>query len=311
MKAAQLIQYGGKEAIETVETAAKPIAGAGQVLVEVQAAGLNPFDWKIREGYLKDYIPLNLPVILGGDVAGTVAEIGEDVTNFEVGQAVLGQANAASGQGSFAEFTVVNIDQLILKPLSLDFVDAAALPLAATSAYQALVEHINLHPNQTVLIHGGAGGIGSFAIQIAKNIGAHVATTVGPNDIEFAKLLGADEVIDYRSQDFSTIIRDYDAVFDSIGGETNTRSYKVLKPGGILVSMVEPANEEQVKEARIGYIQQSSKATAERLSKVLELFESGAAKVYIDKTFPLDEAAAALEYLKTGQPSGKVVLKIK
>lgn len=311
MKAAQITAYGGKDAVQVTSEVPKPSAANGQVLVEVQAAAINPFDLKVREGLVKDYIPLELPATLGGDVAGTVAEIGDEVTGFTVGQAVYGEANAAGGYGSFAEFTTVDAGQLAPKPERIDAVTAAALPLTATSAYQALVDHMNVQPGQTVLIHGGAGGIGSMAIQIAKHLGAHVATTATEADTDFVKGLGADEVIDYKTQDFSQLIQDYDAVFDTVGGETNTKSYQVLKQGGILVSMVQEPDDTLVEKHGITYVYQSTHATTARLNAISELVDSGILKVHVDKVFPFAEAAEALEYVKTGHPRGKVVIQIK
>jgi alcohol dehydrogenase len=306
MKAAQISSYGGPEVMRTVNSATKPTAGPGEVLIAVRAAGLNPFDWKVREGAVKQ----DLPAILGGDVAGVVDEIGEAVSGFAVGDAVFGQANAVNGHGAFAEFTAVKAEQLADKPANVNFEEAAALPLAATSAYQALEEHINLQAGQKILIHGGAGGIGSFAVQIAKHLGAYVATTVSTDDLNFAKQLGADEVIDYKTQNFAAMVKNYDAVFDTVGGETNSQSYQVLKPGAVFVSMVAQPDEQAVKETGITYVHQASKATTERLNQVAKLVQQEALKVYIDKTFSLDQAAEALEYLKTGHPRGKVVLKV-
>jgi alcohol dehydrogenase len=311
MKAAQINGYGGQDVMKTLDNAPKPTAGVGQVLVEVRAAGVNPFDVKVREGYMKEFIPLEFPTILGGDVAGTVAEIGGDVTGFIVGQAVYGMANAAGGQGSFAEFTPVNAQQLVSKPKSVDFVTAAALPLAAVSAYQALVDHIGLQAGQKILIHGGAGGIGSLAIQIAKDLGAYVATTANSTETDFVKSLGADEAIDYQTQNFSALLKDYDAVFDTVGGETNAKSYTILKKGGKLVSMVQPADEALAKQYDVQYTQQSSKLTVERLTKIADLVDNGKLKAKVDKVFPLAQAAEALEYLKTGHPHGKVVIQVK
>jgi alcohol dehydrogenase len=311
MKAAQINSYGGVDALTVNNDTDKPSAGPGQVLVEVYAAGLNPFDWKVREGYMKDFIPLTFPATLGGDVAGVVAAVGEGVDGFEPGQAVYGQAGAASGQGSYAEFTPVKAEQLANKPESINFVEAAALPLAGTSAYQALVDHMNLQAGQKVLIHGAAGGIGSYAVQIAKHIGANVVATASAEEADFVKSLGASEVIDYKNQDFSELVRDADAVFDTVGGETNSKSYQALKPGGVLVSMVEEANQELTQKYNLRAIHQSSKTTPERLAKVAELVDQGAIKIQVDKVFPLDQAAEALEYLKTGHPKGKVVLQVK
>lgn len=311
MKAAQINQYGGQDVLQVTNDVEKPKLGSDQVLVEVVAAGLNPFDWKVREGYMKDFIPLQFPATLGGDLTGTVAEVGENVSGFTVGQAVYGQANAVSGNGSYAEFSPVAATQLVAKPENLDFVTAAALPLAGVSAYQAVVDHINLQPGQKILIHGGAGGIGTIAIQIAKNIGATVATTASTDDLDYVKELGADVVIDYTQQDFSKELSDYDAVFDTVGGETATKSFEVLAEGGTLVSMVEQADNGLAADKNITFIAQQSKATQERLSKLAELADVGAIKVHVDKVFPLNQAAEALEYLKTGHARGKVVLQIK
>lgn len=311
MKAAQITKYGGQDAVTVNEGVERPAASAGHVIIEVHAAAVNPFDIKVREGLVREMTELNFPAILGGDVAGVISEIGEGVTGFEVGQEVYGAAGALSGHGAFAEYTSIIAGQLASKPRSVNFVRAAALPLVGSSAYQAIVETMALQAGQKVLIHGGAGGIGSLAIQIAKSIGAYVATTASTADIDFAKSLGANEVIDYTSQDFSEILSDYDAVLDTIGGETNTKSYDVLKHGGILVSMAAPANEELVEKHGITYSAQFTKAITERLIKVAELVDAGAIAVKVDKVFPLDNAADALEYQKTGRPRGKVVIKVK
>lgn len=311
MKAAQIDDYGARDVMKIINTAPKPYAGSGQVLVEVYAASVNPFDVKVREGYVRQMAELSFPATLGGDVAGKVAEIGEGVTGFEVGQAVYGQAGALSSQGSFAQFTPVKIEQLAAKPVTVDFITAAALPLVSVSAYQALVDHLDLESGQKILIHGGAGGIGSIAIQLAKHLGAYVATTVRNSDIDFVKNLGADEIIDYKTQDFTSILKNYDAVFDTVGGETNAKSYAVLKTGGALVSMVEQPDDALVKQYDVRYTRQFTQVTTERLTGIAELVDNGILKVNIDKIFTLDQAAEALEYLATGHPRGKVVIQIK
>lgn len=311
MKAAQIKDYGGPEVMQTVSDAAKPQPGPGQVLVEVYAAAVNPFDWKVRQGNMKDSVPLTLPATLGGDCAGIVAELGEGVMGFEIGQPVYGQANALSGQGSYAEFTPVKAESLALKPKNVDYVIAAALPLSGVSAYMALVEHINLKSGQKILIHGGAGGIGSLAVQLAKHLGAYVASTAATEDIDFVKSLGADVVIDYKTQAFEALLKDYDAVFDTVGGETYDKSYQVLKSGGTIVSMTSSPNQVQAQPRNINAIAQQTRLNPERLAKLTELVESGSIKVEIDKVFPLDHASEALEYIKQGHHRGKVVIKVK
>lgn len=310
MKAAQINGYGGQEVLSINRDAPKPEPGVGQVLVEVKAASLNPFDYKVREGYMQEFIPLKFPATLGSDVAGTVAELGEGVTGFRVGQEVYGMAGAVSGNGSYAELSPVNATQLVDKPKTVDFNTAAALPLAGLSAYQGIVEHIQAKQGQKILIHGGAGGIGALAIQIAKQAGAYVASTASASDAEYVKELGADQVIDYKDQDFSQIIRDYDAVFDTVGGETNKKSYAVLKKGGVLVSMAEQPDDELSQQSGITYIYQSTAPTQDKLNKIAELVDGGKLKINIDKVFSLDQASEALEYLKTGHPRGKVVLQV-
>jgi alcohol dehydrogenase len=311
MKAAQINDYGGQEVLATTDNAPKPTAGPDQVLVEVYAAGVNPFDYKVREGEASSYMKLDLPATLGSDVAGVISELGKEETNFKVGDEVYGMASQAHGQGSYAEYTPVSVSQLSLKPSNVDFVRAAALPLTSISAYQALVDTMHLSANQKILIHGGGGGIGSQAIQIAKALGAYVATTVSATDIDYVKELGADKAIDYKSEDFSIVLTDFDAVYDMVGGETNEKSYKVLKPGGVFVSMVAPPNEEQVNLKNINYTYQQSKPTPERLEAIKKLVEDNKLKVHVDKIFSLEEASEALEYLKTGHPRGKVVIKVK
>lgn len=301
MKAAQISEYGAKEAVVINETD-KPQAGEGQVLVEVSAAGVNPFDIKVREGIAQLPDSVNFPATLGGDFAGTIPGTGERV---------YGQAGAMSGHGSFAEFVPVKTGQLAPAPKTVDDVTAAALPLVSVSAYQALVEHMDLQPGQKILIHGGAGGIGSMAIQIAKNIGAYIATTARAEETDFVKGLGADEVIDYQTQDFSQILKDYDAVFDTVGGETTDKSYAILKPGGSLVSMASQGNEELNQKYEVKFTSQFTRVTTEKLTKIAEWVDAGKIQVNIDKVFPLDQAAEALEYLKTGHPKGKVVIKVK
>lgn len=301
MKAAQINGYGDKDVLG-IKDAPKPKAGKGQVLVEVRAAGVNPFDVKVREGAVRQMAELDFPATLGGDFAGVVVGTGE---------AVYGQAGALSGQGSFAEYVPVKTSQLALKPASLDFVAAAGLPLAGVSAYQALVDHMDVQKGQKILIHGGAGGIGSIAIQLAKHLGAYVAATASAKDADFVKDLGADEVIDYQTQDFAELVKDYDGAFDTVGGATNAKSYKVLKPGGSLVSMSAQPDDKLVDRYSVQYTAQFTRVTTERLEALAKLVDEGSIKPHVDKVFPLDQAPEALEYQRTGKPRGKVIIEIR
>jgi NADPH:quinone reductase-like Zn-dependent oxidoreductase len=310
MRAAQLTHYGGPDALQFTEEAAKPAVAVGQVLVKVEAASVNAIDWKIREGMMQQMAPVSFPATLGGDLAGTVAEIGEGVEGFEVGQEVYGQTNPFSGNGSFAEFSPITATNLALKPASTDFVQTAALPLTAVSAYQALVETLDVQAGQKVLVHGGAGGVGSFAVQLAKYLGAYVAVTAATEDISFVKELGANEAIDYTTQKFEELLHDFDAVFDTVGGETAEKSYGVLKAGGQLVSMAAAPNDTLAKQYGVTASTQQTRVTTERLQKVAGLVDQGVLRPAIDKLFPLEQTAEALEYVRGGHHRGKVVIKM-
>jgi len=310
MKAAQIKKYGGREVVEINENVSKPVPGAGELLVEVYAAGLNPFDWKIREGYVQQMVPLQLPATLGIDFSGMVAEIGEQVSGFQLGDEIFGQASIMKA-GSFAEFVLASPTVVARKPNGISHAVAAALPIAGVSALQGLMEHMKLSSGQKILIHGGAGGIGTFAIQLAKHLGAHVATTAAGDEISYVKELGADEVIDYKIQTFEDILRDYDAVFDTVGGDVYKRSFKMLKKGGIIVSMLEQPNAELMSQYGVTAIAQGTQVNRERLAKLADLVAQGAIRVHIDKVFSLEQAGEALAYLQQGHPRGKVVLEVK
>jgi len=311
MKAAQIKGYGGSDAIEMVADAPKPSAEAGQVLVEVHAASLNRIDVITRAGYMHEMMPLNFPATLGGDFAGVVSEVGEGVTDVQVGDEVYGQAGGLmGGSGSLAEFTATQAGKVAKKPASIDMTQAASLPLVGASAIQGIEEHLNVQAGQKVLIHGGTGGIGSLAIQIAKMRGAYVATTVSTEDMEVAKELGADEVIDYKTQDFTSIVKDYDAVFVTAQPTLND-SLKVLKKGGILVSMVGPVEESIAKEYDVTIVPQMTQVSSAQLNRLAELVDNGSVKPVIDKTFTLDEVKDAFDYFEQQHPKGKVVVTVK
>lgn len=311
MKAAQIKNYGGSEVVK-INNAPKPSVSRGRLLIEVHASGVNPVDWKIREGYMKQMAPLQFPATLGGDFSGIVAELGEDVSGFEKGDEIYGQASITrGGSGSFAEFATADVNTAAHKPKNLSHVEAAALPLTGVSAWQALVDHIGLPRGKKILIHGGAGGIGTIAIQLARHLGAYVAATAGAKDLQYVKELGADEAIDYKNQSFENMLHNYDAVYDTVGGETYVKSFRVLKKGGIIVSMLEQPRSELMEQYGVNAIGQFTQINSERLSKVAELADKRVIKVHVDKTFPLEQAGEALEYLQSGHPRGKVVLKMK
>lgn len=307
--------YGSSEVVEINQNAAAPNDPSDEkVLVKVKAAGVNPIDWKIREGYMQQMIPLQFPSTLGMDFSGTIEKVGAGVSGFNVGDEVYGQASVTrGGSGAFAEIALANADSIAHKPKSLNHQEAAGLPLVGVSAWQALVETIGLTDGQKkILIHGGAGGIGSIAIQLVKRLGAYVATTASTNDKQFVKELGADEAIDYKTQTFEDLLpHDYDAVFDTVGGETYKRSFEVLKRGsGMIVSMLEQPNQQLMEQFGVKAIFQFTQVNRERLTKLAQWVDQNNIRVNVDRTFPLEEAGKALDYQKDVHPRGKVVLAI-
>jgi alcohol dehydrogenase len=311
MKSVQIKKYGSSEVIEINQSAPVPIVSVGKVLVIVKASGVNPIDWKIREGYMQQKFQLQFPSTLGMDLSGVIKQVGEGVSAFKQGEEVYGQASVVTGgSGAFAEMALANVDSIADKPRNLSHTEAAALPLVGISAWQALIENIGLSKDQKILIHGGAGGIGSIAIPFAKHLGAYVATTVSTNDKQFVRELGASQVIDYKTQNFEDILNDYDAVFDTIGGETYKRSFKVLKKGGIIVSMLEQPNSELMNQYGVKAIFQFTQVNRDRLTKLGQWVDQNNIQVNVEKTFSLDEAGNALDYLKDIHPRGKVVLTV-
>ena len=314
MKSTQIKRYGGSEVVEINQSTPAPNdPSAGKVLVDVKAAGVNPADWKIREGYFQQMMQLQFPSTLGMDFSGVIEKVGEGVPDFKQNDEVYGQAAVIrGGSGAFAEIALANADTIAHKPKILSHEKAAGLPLVGVSAWQALVETIGLSKGQKILIHGGAGGIGSIAIQLAKHLGAYVATTVSTNDKQFVKEeLGADEVIDYKTQTFEDLLlHEYDAVFDTVGGETYTRSFKILKRGGIIVSMLEQPNQELMDRFGVKAISQFTQVNRERFTKLAQWVDQNNIRVNIDRTFPLDEAGKALDYQRDVHPRGKVVLQV-
>ena len=311
MKSAQISEYGDPSIIKINEVE-KPSAGEGQVLVEVHSASLNPFDSAVRAGYMKEVLPLQFPATLGGDIAGVVVELGDGVDSLALDDKVYGQASVVAGNsGAFAEYAVTKVGQIAKVPDGLDFTTLASLPLVGVSALQALGQHINIRSDQKLFIHGGAGAIGSIALQIAKSIGAYVTTTATGDGIEYVKKLGADEVIDYKTQDFSKILKDYDAVFDTVGGDDFNKSLKVLKKGGIAVSMIAQADKKLAQELGVTAQTQATHVTTEALDKLRGLVNSGVVKPNVGKVFPLEQVKDAFIARESGKVSGKIVLQIK
>ncbi len=310
MKAAQINDYGDSWVIQINEVD-KPAVSNGQVLIKVYAASLNPFDSALRSGYMKNTIRLNFPATLGGDIAGIIIEVGDGVADFGVGDNVYGQANVVAGSsGALAEYAATAAGQVAKSPVGLDFKQAASLPLAGVSALQA-VKSLNLQRGQKIFIHGGSGGIGIIAIQIAKNIGAYVATTATGGNIDLVKNLGADEVIDYKSQDFVRVLNNYDAVLDNVGGLEFDKTFQVLKTGGKVISMAGQVDQAKATEFGVTATAQSTKVTTEVLNELRELVEKGIVNPHIDKAFPLDQIREAFKARETGSIKGKVVIEIK
>jgi NADPH:quinone reductase-like Zn-dependent oxidoreductase len=254
--------------------------------VRVHAAGVNPIDWKIRAGHLQQVMPLLLPFTLGCDFSGVVEDLRPGVAHFKIGDEIYGQAPVFTGaSGSFAEAVIIRTTHGIApKPRSVDHTQAGALPLAGISALQALTQHLRVSDGQTVLIHGGAGGIGSMAIQLAKHLGARVVTTVSADSMEYVRDLGADTAIDYHREDFAET-RGVDAVLDTVGGETYARSYQVLKKGGRIVSMLEKPRRDLMTEFGVEATVQLTRVTTEQPNMLAKLVDEGVLKVHVCETF--------------------------
>jgi alcohol dehydrogenase len=313
VKLIQIKRYGSSDVMEVNNTISISNPPQEKILVNIKASGVNPVDWKIREGHLQQVFPLQFPSTLGMDFSGVIKQLGENVpSDLKQGDEVYGQASAFSGgSGAFAELALTNPDSIAHKPKTLNHLEAAALPLVGVTAWQAIVEFIGLSKSQKILIHGGAGGIGPIAIQLAKHLGAYVATTVSTNDKRLVQELGADKVIDYKTENFEDIIDDYDAAFDTVGGDTYKRSFKVLKKGsGIIVSMLEQPNSEIMNQYGIKAVFFFTQVNRHRLDKLAEWVDQNNIRINIDRTFSLDEAAKALDYQKDAHPKGKIVLTI-
>jgi NADPH:quinone reductase-like Zn-dependent oxidoreductase len=308
MKAVRIHAYGGPETLRYEEVPC-PMPDKGEVLVQVHAAGVNPVDWKIRQGYLKEMLNRSLPIISGWDVSGVVEATGDNVTRLKVGDEVYSRPDLTR-DGAYAEYIVIRESEVALKPKSIDHINAAAIPLAALTAWQALFDAGGLKAGQTVLIHAAAGGVGHFAVQLAKWKGARVIGTASKRNHDLLRMLGADELIDYTATRFEDVVRDVDVVFDTMAGETQTRSWKVLKKGGILVSILGHPSEEEAAahNARAGFV--FVQPNAQQLNEITKLVDSKKLRPVVETVLPLSEARRAQEINQAGHVRGKIVLRV-
>jgi NADPH:quinone reductase-like Zn-dependent oxidoreductase len=333
VKAFIVNRYGKKGGVRMGEMPEPPLR-EDDVLVQVHAAGVNLLDSKIRNGEFKLLLPYRLPLILGNDVAGVVVRVGSRVRRFKPGDAVYARPDK-DRIGTFAEFIAMNEDAVAIKPKELTMEEAASVPLVGLTAWQALIETANLKKGQKVLIHAGSGGVGTFAIQLAKHVGAIVATTTSAANLAWVKALGADIVIDYTRDDFTTILRDYDVVLNSLGADVLEKSLQVLKPGGKLISISGPPDPDFAKDMGSSWILRQvmgllsyrirkkaqrhgasysflfMKASGDQLGEIGRLIDSGVIRAVVDRVFPFESTDEAMAYVEKGRAKGKVVVKVR
>lgn len=307
MKAAIIRSYKTDVIIDEVP---KPQIITGGVLIEVYAASINPIDNIVRAGYMKDMIPITFPYTMGYDMSGVVLEVGANVNKFKKGDDVYARISQMQA-GTIAEFVVVKEEELALKPSNINHEEAASIPLAGLTAWQGLVSKGNLQKDQKVLIHAGSGGVGALAIQIAKYLGAKVATTTSEANIDRVKKLGADVVINYKTQNFEDELNDYDLVLDMIGGETLVNSLKILKKGGMLVSIKDQDTQGLAEKYGVRFEAFFMWPSGKILSQLTQLINDNNLNPVIDRTFNFEDTQKAYDYLQTGRAKGKVVIKVK
>jgi NADPH:quinone reductase-like Zn-dependent oxidoreductase len=308
MKAARIHAYGAASEIR-IEDAPLPVLNDDDVLIRVVATSVNPVDWKIRKGYLKSFIPYEMPLTMGWDVSGIVEQIGSAVTMFKPGDAVYSRPDIARN-GAYAEFVAVRESELAAKPSTISHVEAASLPLVSITAWEALFTTANLTKGQRVLIHAGAGGVGSIAVQLARAKGAHVIATASAGKIALVKSLGADEVIDYHAQDFSSVAKGMDVVFDTVGGAVQEKSWGVLTPGGMLVSITDKPSEDRAKAEgkRAGFVFIGPNAAI--LKDLGQMVDLGQVRPLIGAEYGLNDTAKAQDFSETGRATGKIVIYV-
>lgn len=309
MKAVRIHTYGGPETL-VYEESSRPEPAANQVLIRMYAAGVNPIDWKIREGWFKEVFDYPLPLILGTDMSGRVEAVGTDVTDLQPGQEVYGVVDMTLS-GAYAEYAVGHAEAIALKPQTLDFLQAATVPIVAMTAWQGLFEVGGLTVGQTVLVQAAAGGVGSFAVQFAKLHGLKVIGTASTSSLDYVRDLGADEVIDYRTTSFEQVVRDVDMVFDTLGGDVQVRSLDVLKPDGILVSTVNPPDQALATQKGVRATLMMVQPRASLLKTIADLIDSSKLKLPPIQVLPLTAARQAHEQNQTGHGHGKFVLQVR
>ncbi len=308
MKAVRLHEYAGIEGLR-YEDAPRPRPGRGELLIRVHAAAVNPVDVAVAAGRMRERIPATFPLILGWDMSGVVEELGEAVTSFQRGDAVFSYLPGGR-DGAFAEYVVAKESDVLRKPRSVDHVNAAAIPLTGVTAWKALVETAKLGEGQSVLIHGGSGGVGTMAIQIAKARGARVFATASARNLDHLRSIGADQVIDYQATRFEDVAKDMDVVLDTVGKDTLDRSWQVLKKGGILISIVAKPAQEKAQELGVRATYVSAGSNTAHLAEVARLVDDGRIRPVVSEIFPLKEAGRALEQIKTRHTRGKLVLRV-
>jgi len=308
MKAVRIHTYGGPEVL-TYEDAPRPEAQAGEVVVQVHATSVNPFDVAVRSGYLAGFFDYTLPLILGTDVAGIIEEVGEGVEGFSPGDSVYGRAGVIR-DGAYAEYAVLPATDVAAKPKTLDFVHSAAIPHVVMTAWQALIEAGELSEGQTVLVHGAAGGVGHMAVQLAKTRGATVIGTAS-NNMDFLRMLDVDQEIDYSTTPFEDVVVDVDLVLDIVGGDTQERSWSVLKPGGMLVSTVQaPDVEIALSHGVRQHMVMTAPPIGETLTEVAGMVDAGIIVPEVSKVFPLSEIRQAHELIAEGHTRGKIAVQV-
>lgn len=307
MRAIRIGRFGGPEALQ-LENIPVPRPGEGELLVKVAAAGVNPVDFKIRGGKYPAVKEDKLPFIMGRDVAGAVVQMGHSASHFAEGDGVI--AMPGIGRGGYAEYALVKVTEAAKKPESLDVIHAGAVPLAALTAWQGLFTHGHLKASQRLLVQGGSGGVGHFAVQFAKAKGAEVIATASPAHVDFLRRLGVDQVVDYEAERFEEVVDEVDMVFDLIGGEVQERSWAVLKKGGVLVSTLNEPSKERAAAANARGMRYTVTESGDDLTAIVQLIDAGKVKPVVTKTYQLQDAAAAQQFLEHEHPEGKVVLSI-